>query len=296
MSSTRPFDDDGYLGYDPRLASQRFDSFSSFAENESVKEAGEDSPVFNSSSYGGAGDDVFTSQPVPETPSPPSIYGSGGGFASDQPDFSSLSPEANGKPYDAFAAPDEPILPPPADMEPEEGFALREWRRLNAMHLEEKEKREKELRQTIIEEANEYKNDFYRRRKVTCDNNKVTNREKEKLFLANQEKFHAEADKNYWKAIAELVPNEVPSIEKKRGKKDQDKKPSIVVIQGPKPGKPADLSRMRQILIKLKHNTPPHLKPSPPPAATKDAKTSTAAPAGGTSSPPMAAPEAVAAA
>lgn len=94
------------------------------------------------------------------------------------------------------------------------------------------------------------------------------------LFLASQEKFHAEADKNYWKAIAELIPNEVPAIEKKRGKKDQDKKPSIVVIQGPKPGKPTDLSRMRQILLKLKHNTPPHLKPSPPaPAPAKDAKT-----------------------
>lgn len=135
MSSTRPFDDDGYLGYDPRLASQRFDSFSSFAENESVKEAAEDSPIFNSSSYVGAGDDVFTSQAVPETPSPTSIYGSGGGFASDQPDLSSFSPEANGKPYDPFAAPDEPILPPPADMEPEEGFALREWRRL-CLHIE----------------------------------------------------------------------------------------------------------------------------------------------------------------
>lgn len=51
------------------------------------------------------------------------------------------------------------------------------------MQLEEKEKREKELREKIIEEANEYKNDFYRRRKVTCDNNKVTNREKEKVWV-----------------------------------------------------------------------------------------------------------------
>lgn len=94
--------------------------------------------------------------------------------------------------------------------------------------------------------------------------------------MANQEKFHAEADKNYWKAIAELIPNEVPAIEKKRGKKDQEKKPGIVVIQGPKPGKPTELSRMRQILIKLKHNTPPHLKHAPPPAAApaKDAKKS----------------------
>lgn len=94
------------------------------------------------------------------------------------------------------------------------------------------------------------------------------------LYLANQEKFHANADKQYWKAIAELIPNELPSIEKKRGKKEQEKKPSIMVIQGPKPGKPADLTRMRQILVKLKHTPPPHMKPPPPPApaADKDAK------------------------
>lgn len=89
--------------------------------------------------------------------------------------------------------------------------------------------------------------------------------------MANQEKFHKEADKAYWKAIAELIPREVPNIEKKRGKKDQDKKPSITVIQGPKPGKPTDLSRLRQILLKLKHTPPPHMIP-PPPAPAKDAK------------------------
>lgn len=90
------------------------------------------------------------------------------------------------------------------------------------------------------------------------------------LYSANQEKFHKEADKHYWKAIAELIPREVPNIEKKRGKKDQDKKPSITVIQGPKPGKPTDLARLRQILLKLKHTPPPHMIPPPPPA--KDAK------------------------
>ncbi|KAG8501410.1 hypothetical protein CXB51_003550 [Gossypium anomalum] len=188
-----------------------------------------------------------------------------------------------------FGASDGPVLPPPAEMEPEEGVALKEWRRENAIRLEEKEKREKELLSQIIEEADQYKVEFYKKREVTCENNKANNRDKEKIFVANHEKFHAEADKNYWKAIAELIPNEVPTIEK-RGKKEKEKKPSIVVVQGPKPGKPTDRSRMRQILVKLKHNTPSHLKHSPPPppaaAAAKDQDAKT----GNTSSVPAALP------
>ncbi|KAF3433461.1 hypothetical protein FNV43_RR24563 [Rhamnella rubrinervis] len=259
--SSRPFDDDGYLGYDPRLPSQRYDSFAAtqFVDSESLKDSATDSPIFQ----GSAGDDVFASQPVPETPSPPSIYA-----------------ESNGKGLDGgFGDSDSPIMPPPEEMEPEEGYALREWRRENAIRLEEKEKREKELLSQIIDEADEYKVDFYQRQKIACESNKANNREKEKLFVANQGKFHAEADKNYWKSIAELIPNEVPAIEKKRGKKDQEKKASVVVLQGPKPGKPTELSRMRQILVKLKHSTPPHLKhsPPPPPPRANDSKSNGAA-------------------
>ena len=57
------------------------------------------------------------------------------------------------------------------------------------------------------------------------------------LYFANQEKFHKEAHQHYWKAIADFIPREVPNIEKKRGKKDPDKKPSVLIIQGPKAGK-----------------------------------------------------------
>ncbi|PSS34653.1 Clathrin light chain like [Actinidia chinensis var. chinensis] len=180
---------------------------------------------------------------------------------------------------DGFVESNGPILSPPEEIEVEEGFALREWRRLNTIRLEEKEKREKEMLREIIEEADEYKLEFYRRRKLACENNKASNREREKLFLERQEKFHAEVNKNHWKAIAELIPNEVPTIEK-RGKKEKEKQPSVIVIQGPKPGKPTDLSRMRHILVKLKHNPPPHMKPTPPPPSEteKDAKISPPSP------------------
>jgi hypothetical protein len=53
--------------------------------------------------------------------------------------------------------------------------------RENAILLEGKEKREKELLSQIIDEADEYKVDFYRRRKITCENNITANREKEKV-------------------------------------------------------------------------------------------------------------------
>ncbi|KAG8377016.1 hypothetical protein BUALT_Bualt09G0124300 [Buddleja alternifolia] len=220
-----------------RFESARFESFSDYAESEPMKEG-----VFEED----LGGEVAAAPELSE------VRSGGGDFA------------GNG-----------PVLPPPADMEAEEGFALREWRRQNAIRLEEKERREKEVLKEIIEEADEYKTEYYRKWKIRCENSRAVNREKEKLFVESRDKFHAEADKSYWKAIAELIPNEVPVIEKK-GKKAN--KPSILVIQGPKPGKPTDLSRMRQILVKLKHKPPGHMM-SPINEPGKDAKIQETTPA-----------------
>ncbi|XP_061337644.1 clathrin light chain 1-like [Gastrolobium bilobum] len=200
-------------------------------------------------------------------PHSPPVYGFG--VSTPNPDY--VSPfETDGATDDGTFTSDGPVLPDPTQMQ-EEGFARREWRRKNAIHLEEKENREKEMRNQIIKEAEDYKQAFYEKRKINCETNKANNREREKINLANQEKFHKEADKHYWKAIAEIIPREVPNIEKRRGKKEAENKPSINVNQGPKPGKPTDLARMRQMILKLKQNPPSHMMP---PKEEKDAKES----------------------
>lgn len=314
LANTRPFDNDGYMGFDPRLPSQRFDSFrmpeesygeDHFTQEDSKEMGGLDEDEFGvhkeRTSRNGSFDAMGggTSPPPPynsgfddelgdgQSPSMSSSFGQS--FESRlQPDFVptdgfSSSMDSNGKGmrhddslphseglgygfppstgFDDGAA----VLPPPDEMQPEEGFILREWKQKNAIRLEEKARNERERLSQIIDAADSYKDAFYEKRKAHCEASKNNNRDKEKVLLENHKDFHANADKHYWKAIAELIPHELPSKEvKSRGKKDQ-KKPTVVFNHGPKPGKATDLTRMRQVLVKLKHNPPAHMKPPPPP-------------------------------
>ncbi|KAE8682382.1 Clathrin light chain 1 [Hibiscus syriacus] len=198
--------------------------------------------------------DNFNEQPSPD------VYGfwfsapnaefmtSFGGFAMDG------SGSGRGHDVDGFFGFEGPMLPPPDQMQ-KENFTRREWRRRRG--------KERKMRDQIITEVDEYKRLFYEKRNQNYETDKANNREREKLYLANQGKFHKEAHLHYWKAIAEIIPRELANIENKRGRKDSDKTHSASVIHGPKPGKPTNLSRMRQIFVKLKQNPPPHMIPPP---------------------------------
>ncbi|KAH7278014.1 hypothetical protein KP509_38G019700 [Ceratopteris richardii] len=196
---------------------------------------------------------------------PPSPDSNGKGFVhSDGPFDHSVADPIYGYPPASESLNGGSILPPLEEMQPEEGFLLREWKRQNAIRLEEKARLERERLSHIIDMADSYKDEFYEKRKMHCETNKNNNRDKEKVFLENLVTFHATADKHYWKAVGELIPRELPALESKsRGNKE--KKPSVVINQGPKAGKATDLSRMRQVLVKLKHNPPAHMKSPPPP-------------------------------
>ncbi|KAE8664356.1 hypothetical protein F3Y22_tig00112800pilonHSYRG00061 [Hibiscus syriacus] len=86
---------------------------------------------------------------------------------------------------------------------------------LNAIHLEEKGKRETGMRDQIIAEVDEYKQSFYEKRN-------------QKLIRLTIEKERRQV---------QIIPRELANIENKRGKKDSDKTPSVSMANNGKENK-----------------------------------------------------------
>ncbi|XP_002977772.2 clathrin light chain 2 [Selaginella moellendorffii] len=306
---SKPFDD-GYSGYDPRINSARFDdsfrmpSYSDehFPPVEESKDdvydnLGDASPGYEPPSFENGVHGVSMDSPsnaFGDSFSEHQDFGSRGNFSPAASDLNGQSFPAAEEGYEFMEAPvfgsgnNGSVLPPPEEMEPEEGFLLREWKRQNAEKLAEKERLEKERLTMIMDDADAYKDEFLAKRHSHCEAQKNNNRDKEKVFLAGQEHFHKSADKHYWKAVSELIPAEIPTIETKRNK-DRNKV-TVIFNQGPKPGKATDLSRMRQILLKLKHNPPAHMKTAPPPPPPKAAEGGDKAKEAENKAPPAASP------
>lgn len=64
--------------------------------------------------------------------------------------------------------------------------------------MEEKEKKEKETRLQILEEADEYKIGFYRKREINVESTKASNREREKVISMHSFTFLIESSEFLW--------------------------------------------------------------------------------------------------
>ncbi|EFJ13979.1 hypothetical protein SELMODRAFT_47990, partial [Selaginella moellendorffii] len=121
---------------------------------------------------------------------------------------------------------------------------LRFLARKNAQALEAKENDERDRLAKTLCAAEEHKRELFAKRNAEVEASKKANREKEKVSLESREELHARAPLNYWGAVSELISTK-PAVEKKK---------TDAAIA--KPRKSTDLSRMRQIILKLKHRIP----------------------------------------
>ncbi|CAI5464859.1 unnamed protein product [Closterium sp. Yama58-4] len=170
-------------------------------------------------------------------------------------------------------------LPPPSQMGSEESILLREWRRKKAIELEEKARISREKHQQVLEDSKAELEAFYKKREFQVTQAKANNREKEKAYVDNLLSLNSKQGGNYWESVCAFTNFDV-SIKKEKAKKKDEPTRMSTQLNDAKPGKHTDLARMRQVLLKLKHNPPPafaaaaNTTDAPAAAATTSSKSS----------------------
>nr|AQQ11757.1 clathrin light chain 2b [Chara australis] len=152
---------------------------------------------------------------------------------------------------------------------------IHEWRRQRAKELQKKADMEKKKKADILQQASIQREAMVSERSKAIAAAYKTNREKEKVYLAELEwSMQTKPGGNYWATVAKIADDAKVGAEEKEkparaGSVDRGKdkgrrgsgaasSPSTSTSAGspaalPKPGKQTDLTRMRQILNKLKH-------------------------------------------
>ncbi|CAM6045376.1 unnamed protein product [Sphagnum compactum] len=165
----------------------------------------------------------------------------------------------------------------------------REWNRKNILEIKERQIRSKAQQELILEQAAKERECFYTERAAQLQATKIINREKERLFRAHMQSSqncNSDEGNNTWEAVAALigldledqvvVSNSSSSSSKKlqdvkiaellNSKLGTDPNSPIGIIMAardldgrrlkdppPTPSKATDLSRFKEILMKLRH-------------------------------------------
>ncbi|KAG0591283.1 hypothetical protein KC19_1G163500 [Ceratodon purpureus] len=148
----------------------------------------------------------------------------------------------------------------------QESEILRQWRRKKEAELEERERESQAKQDHILEQAAIERENFYKERKAQIEAKKRLNREKEMKYHADVEAKQKLVEGNLWEAVASLIGLN-GEVDGKTANSSGKSPKSIVELStprtheskrprdtSPKPTKKtADLSRMREILLKLQH-------------------------------------------
>ncbi|XP_024392773.1 clathrin light chain 2 [Physcomitrium patens] len=172
---------------------------------------------------------------------------------------------------------DAPMMSPvPEDLsQQQESETLRQWKRKKELELQEKQRETQIKQDRILEHAAIERENFYKEREVQIEEKKRLNREKETKYRADAEMQQKLVEDNLWAAVAALIDLNGDQTDGMMTANGSGKQISKSQISTPKrveqrrlkeyavkpTKKTTDLSRMREILLKLQQR--PLVRSSP---------------------------------